>query len=87
VSYRDYIRKIEKLCGEKKGFMVLFKDEYSEEAVSKLYKVFNISRVRPLVRVRKDSLEINIFKTGKIIIKGLEDEDELWSTLDELYSA
>ena len=85
MNYRKYIKKIEKLCGEKKGFMVLFKDELYEEALSPVYKKLNISNIKPLVRVKKDGLEINIFKTGKIIVKGLDDEGELWRFLDALY--
>ena len=86
MNYREYIKKIEKLCGEKPGYMGLFKDEYSDEALTPLYKNLNISKIRPLVRIKKDGLEINIFKTGKIIIKGLDDEESLWRALDSLYS-
>ncbi len=85
MNYRKYIKKIEKLCGEKKGFMVLFKDELYEEALFPVYKKLNISNIKPLVRVKKDGLEINIFKTGKIIVKGLDDEGDLWRLLDALY--
>lgn len=85
MSYRDYIKKVEKLCGEKPGYMVLFKDEYSEEALAPLYQKLSIGKIKPLVRVKKNGLEINIFRTGKIIIKGLDDEGSLWKALDSLY--
>ncbi len=65
--------------------MVLFKDDYSEAALSRIYRVFGVSNVRPLVRVRRDGLEFNIFRTGKIIIKGVDKESDLWSILDDIY--
>ena len=80
-----YVRKIEKLCGEKEGFMVLFRDELVEEVLSILYKNLNITRVKPLVRVKINGYEVNIFKTGKMIIKGISDEETLWNLLNGIY--
>ena len=80
-----YVRKIEKLCGEKEGFMVLFRDELVDEVLSIIYRNLKIMKIKPLVRIKIDSYEINIFKTGKMIIKGISDEEALWNILNEIY--
>ncbi len=86
--YMDYIAKIEKLCGAKRDYVILLKYGAKDEAIKKI-----LDRVDELMlktgvmkKARHRGREIRVFATGKLIIKDVEDEEEVKSILEELLS-
>ena len=85
--YEDFISKIEKLCGPTNDFLIVVKydvrDRLIDNILSRAEKIEFSSQL--MWRIIFNGRRMNIFRTGKIIIKDVS-EEELSSILDEIFS-
>jgi hypothetical protein len=85
--YEEYISKVERLCGPGNDYLIVVKYEVRDKLVNSLLdRAEKIEFSSNLMwRIIFDGKRMNIFRTGKIIIKSISD-DELSSLLDKIFS-
>ena len=80
--------RIEEACGEgeEKDFIVILKYAKREEAMEKILEKCKVERTLSgvLTKGRYKDKEVSVFRTGKLIIKGLEERREAEEILEEL---
>lgn len=82
----EYVSRIEEACGEEKDFVVILKYAKREEAMRKILEKCTVERTlsRVLTKGRYKGKEVSVFRTGKLIIKGLKKRKEAEEILEEL---
>ncbi|RLE52431.1 MAG: hypothetical protein DRJ26_04775 [Candidatus Methanomethylicota archaeon] len=82
-----YIKQIIKGCGEKVNFILILKWEHKDEALKKILEKCSEKQNMAGLYVKGliDGIELNIFATGKILIRGIEDEEKLNKFLKEIF--
>ncbi|HID16120.1 MAG TPA: hypothetical protein EYP16_04895 [Candidatus Atribacteria bacterium] len=85
---KKYIKQITRGCGEKANFILTLKWETKNEAIKKILD--KSSRSQNLgglfIRAFIGKIEFNIYATGKILVKGAENENELNKLLKEIFT-
>lgn len=84
----EYVSRIEEACGEgqERDFIIILKYAKREEAMEKILAKCKVDRTLSgvLVMGRYNDTAVSIFRTGKLIIKGLEKRGEAEDILNEL---
>ena len=81
-----YISRVEEVCGEEKGYIVLLKRKYRDEIIENILSkgrvVKSISNI--LMNVEYEGKSVDVFRTGKLVFKGIESRSELENMLSKL---
>jgi ribonuclease HIII len=83
---KDYIHQINESCGKHRNFIVILRSNKKDEAIRKILlkteeKIFD----SPLfTKIKIKNKEVNIYRTGKILIKNMEGKEELEKFLEEI---
>jgi len=82
----EYVSRIEEACGETRDFIVILKYAKREEAIKRVLEKCNIERTLSgvLITGRYKDKEISVFRTGKLIVKGLKERKEAEEILEDL---
>jgi len=82
----EYVSRIEEACGAERDFIVILKYAKREEAMKKILEKCKIERTLSgvLVKGRYKDAEVSVFRTGKLILKGLKERKEAEQILEEL---
>lgn len=82
----EYVSRIEEACGEERDFVVILKYAKREEAMKRILQKCTIERTLSgvLTTGRYKNKEVSVFRTGKLIIKGLKERKEAEEFLEEL---
>ncbi len=86
MSITDYISQINESCGKHRNFIIILRLNKKDEAIKKILlkaeeKIFD----SPLfTKIKIKGKEINIYRTGKILIKNMEGKEELEKFLKEI---
>jgi len=82
----EYVSRIEEACGEGRDFIVILKYAKREEAIRKILEKCNVERTLSgvLTNCRYKDKEVSVFRTGKLILKGLTERREAEKILEEL---
>lgn len=85
-SVEDYVARIEEACGEEKHFVVIFKYDLKNEAISRILKKAktekSISQI--VFELTFGDVSFRLYGTGKAIFRGLKDKEELQKVLGDL---
>ena len=82
----EYVSRIEEACGGEKDFVVILKYAKKDEAMKKILEKCAVKQTLSGVLIKgtyKDK-EISVFRTGKVIIKGLKEKTEAEQIMEEL---
>ena len=82
----EYVSRIEEACGGEKDFVVILKYGKKDEAMKKILEKCTVTQTLSGVMIKgtyKDK-EISVFRTGKVIIKGLKEKNEAEQMVQEL---
>ena len=82
----EYVSRIEEACGGEKDFVVILKYAKKDEAMKKILEKCAIKQTLSGVLIKgvyKDK-EVSVFRTGKVIIKGLKERKEAEQMVEEL---
>lgn len=81
-----YIKKVERICGEEKSYIVLLKYNFAHEAINKIISKGEVVEkfYGMMFKVKYRDIEMSIFRSGRIILKGVENTEELKKLLDEI---
>ncbi len=81
-----YIKKFEKICGEEKSYLVLLKYNFVHEAIDKILSKGEVVETfhGMMFKIKYRDKEMSVFRSGRIIFKGVEDSEELKKLLDDL---
>ncbi|MEM3769767.1 MAG: hypothetical protein QXG76_01095 [Candidatus Bathyarchaeia archaeon] len=84
----DYIARIEEACGEEKDYIIHFKYDKKEEAITKILKKAALQKtvVKIIFDLTYKETQIRLYATGKAIFKKVKDKDQLNQILTELLS-
>ncbi len=85
---QEYVGRIYKACGEGQDVIVILKHAKQREAIRKILEKCNVNQTISGVLTTgtyKDK-EFSISITGKLILKGIEAENEAEEILKELFS-
>ncbi|HDN05431.1 hypothetical protein J7L33_01065 [Candidatus Bathyarchaeota archaeon] len=80
--------RIEETCGEEKDFIVIFKYERKDEAVTKILRKAKIKKSisRIIFELTFQNFSFRLYGTGKAIFRNLKDKSELKRLLANLLS-
>jgi len=80
------VNRIEEACGEEKDIVVLFKHNKREEAIKKVLSKIKLEKSISNILFSGEfkNKKVNLFKTGKLIIKGIHKKQEIEEFLKEL---
>lgn len=83
--FEQFVRHMEKQCGEEPSFVVLLKYTKKNEAIERILRNTEMILDKEIIkRVKQNETEISLYKTGKIIIKGIEKEKKAQALLNEV---
>ena len=85
-SVEDYVARVEETCGEEKDFIVIFKYDKKEEAVTKiLQRAKREKSISALIyELTFRNVSFRLYSTGKAIFRDLREKGELQLVLAEL---
>jgi len=86
VSIEDYVARIEETCGEEKDFIVIFKYDKKEEAVTKILGKGKVKKSISAIifELTFKDVSFRLYGTGKAIFRDLKDKSELQNVLTDL---
>ena len=86
MSIEDYVARIEETCGEEKDFIVIFKYDKKEEAVTKILGKAKVKKSISAVifELTFKDVSFRLYGTGKAIFRDLKDKSELQNVLTDL---
>ncbi len=81
-----YVSRIEKPCGGREEYIVIFKHEYAEEAVRRILNKCMIKQkyAEFYFKCTFEEREVNVFVDGKLLLKKIKSEEEAQQVLDRL---
>jgi len=81
-----YISRIEKPCGGREEYIVIFKHEYAEDAVKRILNKCTIKQkyAEFYFKCTFEEREVNVFVDGKLLLKKIKSEEEAQQVLDRL---
>ncbi|MEM3565461.1 MAG: hypothetical protein QXK18_01120 [Candidatus Bathyarchaeia archaeon] len=84
----DYIARIEEACGEEKDYIVHFKYDKKEEAITKILKKATMQKTtaKIIFDLTYGETAIRLYATGKAVFKKVKDKNQLNQILTELLS-
>ena len=82
----EYVSRIEEACGAEKDFVVILKYAKKDEAIKKILEKCVVTQTLAGVMIKGTykNKEISVFRTGKVIIKGLKEKTEAEQMIQEL---
>ena len=86
VSINDYIARIEEACGKERDFIVIFKYDKKNEAITKILKKAAIKKSvsQIIFELTFRNISFRLYGTGKAIFRNLKNKDELEKVLSDL---
>lgn len=86
MSIEDYIYQINESCGKHRNFIILLRSNKKDEAIKKILskteeKIFDSLL---FTKIKIKGKEVNIYRTGKVLIKNIEGKEELEKFLKEI---
>ncbi|HEY4675062.1 MAG TPA: hypothetical protein VIH48_03300 [Candidatus Bathyarchaeia archaeon] len=84
----DYVSRIEEACGQEKDFIVLFKYDKKDEAITKMLKKAKLEKsVSGIIfELTFKDVSFRLYRTGKAIFRGLKEKSQLENLLTDLLS-
>jgi hypothetical protein len=85
-SVEDYVARIEETCGKEKDFIVIFKYDKKEQAVTKILKKAKTEKSISAIifELTFKDVSFRLYGTGKAIFRNLKDKNELQNVLADL---
>lgn len=82
----DYVARTEETCGEERDFVVMFKYEKKDEAITKILKKAELKKSisRIIFELTFKNVSFRLYGTGKAIFRNLKDKEELQKVLADL---
>ncbi|MEM3506719.1 MAG: hypothetical protein QW589_02475 [Candidatus Bathyarchaeia archaeon] len=82
----EYVNRIEEACGEGKDIIILLKHSKKEEAIKKILNKIEIEKSisNILFSGKFKGKKIYLFKTGKLVVKGIHEKKEIEDFLKQL---
>ncbi|MCJ7633280.1 hypothetical protein MUP77_12930 [Candidatus Bathyarchaeota archaeon] len=79
--------KIDEACGEGREFIVILKHDKMNEAINRMLQKVSVenSVAGMLTRARYKGKQVNIFRTGKLVIREFYGKEEVVSFLEDLF--
>ncbi|MEM3406677.1 MAG: hypothetical protein QW806_03660 [Nitrososphaerota archaeon] len=86
MSIEDYVYQINESCGKRRNFIILLRSNKKDEAIKKILskteeKIFDSLL---FTKIKIKGKEVNIYRTGKVLIKNIEGKEELEKFLKEI---
>lgn len=84
----DYIARIEGTCGKEKDVIVTFKYEKRDEAVKRIMERARLKKSLAgiIFELEFKKYSFRLYSSGKVILRSLENKEELTRLLSELLS-
>ncbi|MEM0007058.1 MAG: hypothetical protein QXH03_07050 [Candidatus Bathyarchaeia archaeon] len=83
-----YIARIEEACGEERDYIIHFKYDKKEEAITKILKKATLQKTtaKIIFDLTYKETYIRLYATGKAVFKKVKDKEQLNQILTELLS-
>jgi len=87
-SVEEYVARIEETCGEEKSFIVIFKYDKKDLAISKILKKAKVEKSLSgiIFELTFRDVSFRLYVAGKAIFRNLKEKGELQNILDDLLS-
>ena len=85
-AVEDYVARIEETCGEERHFVVIFKYDKKDEAITKILQKTKMEKSisRIIFELTFKNVSFRLYGTGKAIFRNLKDKSELQKILADL---
>ena len=82
----DYVARIEETCGEEKDFIVVFKYDKKDDAITKILKKAKKEKAISTIifELTFKNISFRLYGTGKAIFRNLKNKSDLEYVLVEL---
>ncbi len=82
----DYVANIEETCGEERHFIVMLRFNKRNEAMKKILERGKIKKSFSglVYEISFKGVQMRLYKTGKILLKNLNERKEVEKILEEL---
>ncbi len=84
---KEYVSKLDEVCGVGMDFIVTLKPQTSEEAINKALTKCRVEQNRSgiLTKAHYKDKEVSIFRTGTLMIREFRGREEAERFLEELF--
>ncbi len=84
---KEYVSKLDEVCGVGMDFIVTLKPQTSEEAINKALTKCRVeqNRIGILTKGHYKNKEVSIFRTGTLMIREFRGREEAERFLEELF--
>jgi len=88
VTVEDYVARIEETCGKERDFIVLFKYDKKDEAITNILKKAKMEKSISAIifELTFKNVSFRLYGTGKAIFRHLEEKSQLQKVLVDLLS-
>jgi len=85
-AVEDYVARIEETCGEERDFVVIFKYDKKDEAITKILQKAKMEKSisRIIFELTFQNVSFRLYGTGKAIFRNLKEKSELQKVLADL---
>ncbi len=85
-SIEDYVARIDGTCGKEKDVIVTFKYEKKDEAIRRILEKATMKRsiVGIISELSYKNYSFRMYGSGKVILRGIENKEELNNLLRQL---
>ncbi|MDH5459688.1 MAG: hypothetical protein OEW71_01460 [Candidatus Bathyarchaeota archaeon] len=85
-AVEDYVARIEETCGEERDFVVIFKYDKKDEAITKILQKAKMEKSisRIIFELTFQNVSFRLYGTGKAIFRNLKNKSELEKVLADL---
>ncbi|MEM0084639.1 MAG: hypothetical protein QW743_04655 [Candidatus Methanomethylicia archaeon] len=84
-----YVKQVIRACGKNADYIVVLKMDAVIDAINRIKgKIDNLIDLGGLyMKGNFEDVEVNVFRTGKILFKNVKDEERLRDILNKLFSS
>jgi hypothetical protein len=85
-TVEDYVARVEETCGEEKHYVVIFKYDLKNQAITKILKKARVEKSisRITFDLTFENVSFRLYGTGKAIFRNLKDKEKLQKILADL---
>lgn len=86
MKFEEYVVVVERACGGEPSYIAVLRWDRREEAIKKIAESCEEKMLSTslMSKLRCRGREVSVYKTGKVLIKGVDSEEEAKALLREL---
>ncbi len=86
MGFEEYVVLVERVCGGEPGYIAVLRWDRREEAARRIIESCEekLLSTSLMVKLRCRGREVSVYRTGKVLIRGVDSDEEARALLREL---